>query len=83
MVIQIPVLLSDLLAYSRMAPGLKKEFPSQMVSHLTNASFVLCTKSTQKTAQILYLDSFLRTLFGICLQAMSSSIRKNHLLLMT
>lgn len=27
MVIQIPVLLSDLLAYSRMAPGLKKRIP--------------------------------------------------------
>ena len=78
MVIQIPVLLSDLLAYARMAPGLQKEFPTQMLHHLTNASLVLCTKSMLKTTQILYLDSFLWTVFGISLQAMSTSIRTNH-----
>ena len=48
MAIQIPVLLTDLLAYAKMALGLQKEFPLQMLCHLTNASFVLCAKSTLK-----------------------------------
>ena len=45
------VLLSDLLAYAKIALGLQKEFPLQMLCHLTNASFVLCAKSTLRTAQ--------------------------------
>lgn len=79
MAIEMPVWLSDLLACAKMAPGLLKEFPSQTLCHLTNASFVLCAKSTLRTAQILYLDSLLWTLFGMSSQAMSSLIRTNHL----
>lgn len=78
----MPVLLSD-LAYAKITLGLQKEFPLQMLCHLTNASFVLCAKSTLRTAQNLYHDSFLWTLLGMSLQAMSSSIRTNHLLQMT
>lgn len=83
MAIQMPVLLSDLLVYAKITPGLQKEFPSQIFCRLTNASFVLYAKPTLRTAQILYRDSFLWTLLGMSLQAMSSSIRTNHLLQMT
>lgn len=65
MAIQIPGLLSDLLADAKMALGLQKEFPLPMLCHITNASFVLCAKSTLRTAQTLYLDSFLWTLLGM------------------
>lgn len=79
MATQILALLNDLLAYAKVAPSLQKEFPSQILCHLTNASFVLCAKSTLKTAQVLYPDSFLQTLFDMSLGATSSSIRTNHL----
>lgn len=48
MAIQIPVLLTDLLVSAKMALGLQREFPLQMLCHLTNASFVLCAKPALK-----------------------------------
>lgn len=79
MVIYIPVLLNDLFAFAKMAPWLQEEFPSQIVCHLTNASFVLCIKSTLKTTQILRLDSFIWTCFGISLPS-NVFFNKNKLL---
>lgn len=71
MAMQIPVLLTDLLAYAKMALGLQKEFPLQMLCHLTNASFVLCAKSTLRTALTLYLIHFFgHYLAGLCKQCL-------------